>query len=205
VPEVSGPTEPDTVGPLLVVSPAQISLDGAAIVALANGHVAPAELERRTIKKLAGKAPANGRMRIAFDRTIPVETATAVIRSFAKGGAAEVAIVCTQNHEQVLVPVDMPLGRTDAWHVVTASKDALTLAPYSGGKPGKPTVTASLAGGLGQILRGLATEQAKGTGSAPAIPLILVVDPSHDVNRLVGLMAGLRSMSTRVVLSPGPA
>jgi len=178
VPELSGPSEPDAGGPLLVVSPSEISLDGAAIIALDKGHVAAADLDHRTIKKLA-KAPPTGRVRIAFERTIPVETATAVIRSFATNGKAEVALVCTQNHERVVLPVDMPVGTVDASMAITASKDALTLAPWEHGKAGTPTVNATLDGGLGQILRGISDATANGKGTS--LPIILIVMREHLV------------------------
>ena len=100
-------------------------------------------------------------------------------------------------------PSSMPLATAAGWVVVTAGTDALTLAPWNRGKPGKPTVTATLDGGLGPIMRGLAEQMAKGMGTTSTLPVVLIVDPSHDVNRLVGLLGGLRSLSTHVVLSRG--
>ena len=206
VPELAGPAEPDSDAPLVVVSATQISLDGAPVVALEKGRVAAADRGRQAVTKLAAAVtavPEAVRVRIAFDRSTPVETVIAVIRSVAKGDTAKVALLCVQNHEPVLLPVDMPLGTVDAWVAVTANADALTLAPWNHGKPGTPTVSATLDGGLGQIMRGLAEQMAKGTGTASKLPIVLVVHPSHDVNRLVGLLGGLRSLSTHVVLSRG--
>lgn len=206
VPELAGPAEPDTDAPLVVVSPTQLSLDGAPIIALDKGRVGPADHERHAAKRLAAaltNVADDVRVRIAFDRTVPVATVTSVIRWVARGDTAKVALSCVQNQEPVLLPVDMPLGPAGAWMAVTAGTDALTLAPWNRGKPGKATVTATLDGGLGQIMRGLAEEMAKGMGSMSKLPVVLIVHPSHDVNRLVGLLGGLRSLSTNVVLSRG--
>lgn len=204
VPELAGPAEPDTDAPLIVVSATEIVLDGAQIIRLEKGRVAAADRDRQAVTKLASAVkavPDAVRIRIAFDRSTPVETVRAVIRSVAKGDTAKVALLCVQNQEPVLLPVDMPLGRAAGSVAVTAGTDSLTLAPWNQGTPGKPTVTATLDGGLGQIMRGLAEQLAKGTTSK--LPVVVIVHPSHDVNRLVGLLGGLRSLSTHLVLWGG--
>lgn len=205
VPELAGPADPDSDAPLVVVSPTQISVDGTQIIPLDNGRVVRAD-NGQAGKRLAAalaKTAADVRVRIAFDRTVPVATVTSVIGWVANGDPAKVALLCVQNQEPVLLPVDMARGTASGWVAVTAGTDALTLAPWTRGKPGAPTVTASLDGGLGQIMRGLAERAAKGMGSTSKLPVVLIVDPSHDVNRLVGLLGGLRSLSTHVVVSRG--
>jgi biopolymer transport protein ExbD len=215
LPDLAGPSRPWTQEPAVVVTDASIAYAGTPVVELDHGHVAKAALAGSRIPELAeqlAKAKHGERVQIVFDAATPFETAQAVIASLAVGDVAKVSIVCEQNHEAVLLDVDMPMRAIEADFAVVARPSSLQLAKWARGRVGSPVVDASLDGGMGQILRGLIEQAGSGgtesgrAGSGAAgqgRTVVVVADGTLDVGRVVGLIGALGSMSTRVVLSPG--
>jgi hypothetical protein len=208
LPQLAGPGSPDISGELVVVSPGAITIDGATVVTLDHGRLKPSEVSAHVVRPLAklikGVTSATP-VRIAFDRTIPVATALPVIATVAAGGEAKVLIVCEQNHGQVLLPVWIALRNVDIKYVVTAGRDTLRLARWENGKPGATMAEAPLDAGVGQMLRAIAVEKAHAPPPASPSPVLLVLDPTLDVDRFVALVGALGSLMTSVVLSPGAA
>lgn len=210
LPPLAGPSRPWTEEPAVVVTGASIAYAGTPVVALDHGHIAKSALAGRRISALVERVAASThgeRVQIAADAATPMDTVVAVIASLAGTGAvdglAKVALVCEQNHEAVLLDVDMPLGAVDAAFAVVARPGTLQLAPWSRGKVGAPIVEASLDGGMGQILRAIVEQAGRGSAAEKDRAVLVIADGSLDVGRVVGLLGALRSMSTRVVLSPG--
>jgi hypothetical protein len=206
LPALRGPGRPDVAGPLVVVSDSQVTFDGAPVVTLDQGRIAKKDLAIWRVPLLAKRAAGaltGPRVRIAFGETTPVATVLPIIASLAVGPFAEVAIVCEQNGERVLLDVDMALGAIDATYALVAKPGTLQLARWSGGRLAEPEVDTTLDGGMGEIMRALAEQQAKGTPIAGGLQVVVIVDPALDVTQLVGLVSGLRTIMTRPVLSPG--
>ncbi len=206
LPPLAGPSRPWTEEPAVVVSDASIAYAGTPVVELDHGRIAKTEVAGHRVRKLVAALAAathGERVQIVADAATPMETLVPVIASLATGDVAKVSIVCEQNHEAVLLDVDMPLGSVAASFALIVRPSTLQLAHWARGKVGAPIAEASLDGGLGQIMRALLEQVASGSAAADrSAPIVLVADGSLDTGHVVGLVGALGSMSTRVVLSP---
>lgn len=167
------------------------------VASLDNGVLAASGLDKDgTVASLAKRVAAapGTRVRLAFDRRTPMTTALAVITSFTAGDRGSVAIVGEQNGESRLLPLDVTAGATGASYAVVGKPQGLTLWTVVRGRLGEQRVTASLDGGVGQIMRELVT-LAPRAGSASKIAVAVTLDPALDVDRLVQLVAALRLTS----------
>lgn len=201
VPETHSGTEPDTEpGPLVIVSRTELVYEGTPVLALQDGAIDPRQLEKLGDRIKAN--PPSGRVRVAFDSTLPVKTAALVVESLARGGANDIAMLALQGGNLAVLPLHTR-GDDKPEVMVGVTADQILVWSRSGkhGTRAKPLVSAPVDAGLGDLVRGLAIIR---TAHRDALPRVAVMfDERYDVAQIARIIGAIRPALPSVTLQRG--